>query len=213
MKSWIFSDVSSLSVKWNVAYFISQQFRGVKKNAHNGFQVRHATRYDVNHSNFHWKTLSKRAVLTWCILTIKVVVSNFDTQSLSVWCNKYGSQKSRLGRANYSTYLVGVSILELCLIIAMKHLTEIYEGEPFNFEMVYSGKSYLSLLNKNNFARMYYVNFYNRMLVVILISFQILEYSKFAQRKSSMQVFEKAVVLKVNALVVIIFEILRKKIV
>jgi hypothetical protein len=37
-------------------------------------------------------------------------------------------------------YLVGVSILELCLIIAMKHLTEIYEGEPFNFEMVYSGK-------------------------------------------------------------------------
>ncbi|XP_062612689.1 origin recognition complex subunit 4-like [Saccostrea cucullata] len=59
-----------------------------------------------------------------------------------------------------SAMLHGVSILELCLIIAMKHLTEIYEGEPFNFEMVYS------------------------------------EYSKFAQRKSSMQVFEKAVVLK-----------------
>ena len=35
----------------------------------------------------------------------------------------------------------GVSILELCLIIAMKHLTDVYEGEPFNFEMVYSGKS------------------------------------------------------------------------
>lgn len=51
------------------------------------------------------------------------------------------------------------------------------------------------------------------MLVVILISFQILEYSKFAQRKSSMQVFEKAVVLKVNALVIIIFEILRQTIV
>lgn len=59
-----------------------------------------------------------------------------------------------------SAMLHGVSILELCLIIAMKHLTEIYEGEPFNFEMVYS------------------------------------EYSKFAHRKSSMQVFEKAVVLK-----------------
>ncbi|XP_048727169.1 origin recognition complex subunit 4-like isoform X2 [Ostrea edulis] len=59
-----------------------------------------------------------------------------------------------------SAMLHGVSILELCLIIAMKHMTEIYEGEPFNFEMVYS------------------------------------EYSKFAQRKSSMQVFEKAVVLK-----------------
>ncbi|KAJ8317772.1 hypothetical protein KUTeg_004677 [Tegillarca granosa] len=59
-----------------------------------------------------------------------------------------------------SSMLHGISILELCLIIAMKHLTDIYEGEPFNFEMIYS------------------------------------EYSKFAQKRSSMQVFEKAVVLK-----------------
>ncbi|KAJ8311936.1 hypothetical protein KUTeg_010512 [Tegillarca granosa] len=58
------------------------------------------------------------------------------------------------------TAITGISILELCLIIAMKHLTDIYEGEPFNFEMIYS------------------------------------EYSKFAQKRSSMQVFEKAVVLK-----------------
>ncbi|XP_063615546.1 origin recognition complex subunit 4-like [Penaeus indicus] len=33
--------------------------------------------------------------------------------------------------------LQGLSILQLCLIIAMKHLTVIYEGEPFNFEMVF----------------------------------------------------------------------------
>ena len=30
-------------------------------------------------------------------------------------------------------------MLELCLIIAMKHLLTIYDGEPFNFEMVYKG--------------------------------------------------------------------------
>ena len=30
-------------------------------------------------------------------------------------------------------------MLELCLIIAMKHLITIYDGEPFNFEMVYKG--------------------------------------------------------------------------
>ncbi|KAK7092846.1 origin recognition complex subunit 4-like [Littorina saxatilis] len=59
-----------------------------------------------------------------------------------------------------SSMMHGVSILELCLIIAMKHLTEIYDGEPFNFEMVYS------------------------------------EYLKFAQRRASVQVFDKAVVLK-----------------
>ncbi|XP_048090230.1 origin recognition complex subunit 4 [Alosa alosa] len=34
--------------------------------------------------------------------------------------------------------LHGVSILELCLIIAMKHLNDIYEGEPFNFQMVHN---------------------------------------------------------------------------
>ncbi|XP_020367435.1 origin recognition complex subunit 4 isoform X1 [Rhincodon typus] len=34
--------------------------------------------------------------------------------------------------------LHGLSVLELCLIIAMKHLNSIYEGEPFNFEMVYN---------------------------------------------------------------------------
>ncbi|XP_072021075.1 origin recognition complex subunit 4-like [Amphiura filiformis] len=34
--------------------------------------------------------------------------------------------------------LHGVSILQLCLIIAMKHLTDLYEGDPFNFEMVFN---------------------------------------------------------------------------
>ncbi|XP_012684742.2 origin recognition complex subunit 4 [Clupea harengus] len=34
--------------------------------------------------------------------------------------------------------LHGVSVLELCLIIAMKHLNDIYEGEPFNFQMVHN---------------------------------------------------------------------------
>ena len=33
----------------------------------------------------------------------------------------------------------GISVLELCLIIAMKHLITIYDGEAFNFEMVYKG--------------------------------------------------------------------------
>ncbi|XP_039100499.1 origin recognition complex subunit 4 isoform X5 [Hyaena hyaena] len=32
----------------------------------------------------------------------------------------------------------GLSVLEICLIIAMKHLNDIYEEEPFNFQMVYN---------------------------------------------------------------------------
>ncbi|XP_064419900.1 origin recognition complex subunit 4 isoform X2 [Latimeria chalumnae] len=35
--------------------------------------------------------------------------------------------------------LHGLSVSELCLIIAMKHLNDIYDGEPFNFQMVYNG--------------------------------------------------------------------------
>ncbi|KAL7287898.1 hypothetical protein TKK_0017961 [Trichogramma kaykai] len=34
--------------------------------------------------------------------------------------------------------LEGLSVLEMCLIIAMKHETEIYDGEPLNFEKVLS---------------------------------------------------------------------------
>ncbi|KAL3836425.1 hypothetical protein ACJMK2_021858 [Sinanodonta woodiana] len=56
--------------------------------------------------------------------------------------------------------LCGISFLELCLIIAMKHCQDTSEGFPFTFEMI------------------------------------LYKYRKFAQRHSSMQVFDKAVVLK-----------------
>lgn len=46
--------------------------------------------------------------------------------------------------------LCGVSVLELCLIIAMKHLTTLHEGEPFNFEMVY--KEYQKFSQKKGHA-------------------------------------------------------------
>lgn len=35
--------------------------------------------------------------------------------------------------------LSGLSVLELCLVIAMKHLNDVYEGEPFNLQMVHNG--------------------------------------------------------------------------
>ncbi|KAJ9598651.1 hypothetical protein L9F63_010666 [Diploptera punctata] len=42
----------------------------------------------------------------------------------------------------------GLSVLELCLVIAMKHQTEIYDGEPLNFEMVY--RRYLKFASQNH---------------------------------------------------------------
>jgi len=41
----------------------------------------------------------------------------------------------------YTCWLSGLSILELCLIIAMKHLVEIHGDEQFNFQMVYNGEN------------------------------------------------------------------------
>uniref|UniRef100_A0A8C4ZB91 Origin recognition complex subunit 4 n=1 Tax=Gadus morhua TaxID=8049 RepID=A0A8C4ZB91_GADMO len=47
---------------------------------------------------------------------------------------------SRLLSADAMTNVLhGLSILELCLVIAMKHLNDIYDGEPFNLQMVYNG--------------------------------------------------------------------------
>ncbi|XP_067022286.1 origin recognition complex subunit 4-like [Acropora muricata] len=45
--------------------------------------------------------------------------------------------QAKLGVDCKAALLCGVSVLEFCLIIAMKHLTTTFEGEPFNFEMVY----------------------------------------------------------------------------
>ena len=36
-------------------------------------------------------------------------------------------------------FISGLSILELSLVIAAKHLLDRRDGQPFNFEMVYNG--------------------------------------------------------------------------
>ncbi|XP_043361040.1 origin recognition complex subunit 4 isoform X3 [Dermochelys coriacea] len=48
-------------------------------------------------------------------------------------------EASKLYRMDSKANIVhGLSVLEICLIIAMKHLNDVYEGEPFNFQMVYN---------------------------------------------------------------------------
>uniref|UniRef100_A0A8C2XRH5 Origin recognition complex subunit 4 n=1 Tax=Cyclopterus lumpus TaxID=8103 RepID=A0A8C2XRH5_CYCLU len=48
-------------------------------------------------------------------------------------------EASRMSFADAKANMLhGLSILELCLIIAMKHLNDVYEGEPFNLQMVHN---------------------------------------------------------------------------
>lgn len=52
----------------------------------------------------------------------------------------YFNQYIKLYLIVCSPFTIGLSVLEICLIIAMKHLNDIYEEEPFNFQMVYNGE-------------------------------------------------------------------------
>ena len=89
----------------------------------------------------------------------------------------------------YFASFSGLSILELCLIIAMKHLNDIYDGEPFNFQMVHNG-------NQSSSSN-YSLKFLRPTLILSTIPF-LLEFKKFLQRKShSIHNFDKPVVLKV----------------
>lgn len=45
--------------------------------------------------------------------------------------------------------LKGVSVLEVCLLLAMRRLTEVYDGQPFNFEMIY--KEYVKFATNRAF--------------------------------------------------------------
>lgn len=44
--------------------------------------------------------------------------------------------------------VLGLSILEICLVIAMKHHEDIYDNKPMNFEMIYS--RYVKFSNSNS---------------------------------------------------------------
>ncbi|NXP86133.1 ORC4 protein, partial [Passerina amoena] len=82
----------------------------------------------------------------------------------------------------------GLSVLEICLIIAMKHLNEVYDGEPFNFQMVYNGES--SALASQTLP-------HSLPSDCPFSSPAAAEFQKFIQRKAhSMYNFEKPVVMK-----------------
>lgn len=44
-------------------------------------------------------------------------------------------------------FFTGLSVLELCLMISISHHSEIYEKEPFNFEMIYARYCKFALRN------------------------------------------------------------------
>lgn len=88
-----------------------------------------------------------------------------------------------------SRFSLGLSILELCLVIAIKHLNDVYEGEPFNLQMVHNG----------TIARLNYTNRRSCPVCFFTQTWLFPEFKKFLHRKSnSMYNFEQPVVMKVG---------------
>lgn len=88
---------------------------------------------DVLQKHFNSSTdfRSMQALLMLCLSRVSVskpTIRAADVLEASRMC--FADAKANM--------LHGLTILELCLVIAMKHLNDVYEGEPFNLQMVHN---------------------------------------------------------------------------
>lgn len=70
--------------------------------------------------------------------------------------------------------ILDLSILELCLVIAMKHHVEIYDNQAMNFEMIFT--RYLKFVNANS-------NIQTVQRPVVMKAFEHLKVSKYINYK------------------------------
>ncbi|KAJ1527289.1 hypothetical protein ONE63_008809 [Megalurothrips usitatus] len=80
--------------------------------------------------------------LTICERTLRnyllLVVSRLDEDHLELTQSDFIEVSRQFSRNLRVAMIEGLSILELCLLIAMMHQNEIFEYAPFNFEMVFA---------------------------------------------------------------------------
>ncbi|XP_011312186.1 origin recognition complex subunit 4 [Fopius arisanus] len=67
-----------------------------------------------------------------------VAVGTLDEKHQRLEVNDFVEASKMFTRDDKVAMLEGLSVLEMSLIIAMKHETEIYDGEPLNFETVFN---------------------------------------------------------------------------
>ncbi|XP_043643467.1 origin recognition complex subunit 4 [Drosophila teissieri] len=66
------------------------------------------------------------------------LVAHLRPQSPHITAEKMAAVGSQFESDDKIELLCGLSVLELCLIIAIKHHSEIYDRDPFNFEIIYA---------------------------------------------------------------------------
>ncbi|KAM6078907.1 origin recognition complex subunit 4 isoform 3-T3 [Theristicus caerulescens] len=71
-------------------------------------------------------------------LLLMLAVSNVTVHHPLITASDLHEASKQYRMDSKANIVHGLSVLEICLIIAMKHLNDVYEGEPFNFQMVYN---------------------------------------------------------------------------
>ncbi|XP_018350470.1 PREDICTED: origin recognition complex subunit 4 [Trachymyrmex septentrionalis] len=79
---------------------------------------------------------------------LAVAVSTLSEKHQKLEVNDFVEASKIFSQDDKLLILEGLSILEMCLIIAMKQETEIYDGEPLNFEAIYN--RYMKFANQNS---------------------------------------------------------------
>lgn len=79
---------------------------------------------------------------------LAVAVSTLSENHQRLEVNDFVEASKIFAQDDKVLMLEGLSVLEMCLIIAMKHETEIYDGEPFNYETVYN--RYIKFATQNS---------------------------------------------------------------
>lgn len=93
------------------------------------------------------------------------LVNGLDSSMLSA--NQIKKICSDYGDDGYVKRITDLSVLEICLLIAIKHHSEIYDHDPFNFEIIFT--------RLNKFVKASHMNPYDRS--VVLASFEKLQVS------------------------------------
>lgn len=81
---------------------------------------------------FNFDTLDS----TWKLIILELV-SKLNENNPSIQVNDVLNVFKKFETDDKISLLCDLSVIEFCLIIAMKHHCEIYDRDPFNFEMIY----------------------------------------------------------------------------
>lgn len=77
-----------------------------------------------------------------------MVVSELDNENNQLTFEAFQKQIQHYEKDDIISVLQDLNILELALVITMKHHYDIYDNQPMNFEMVYN--RYLKFANANS---------------------------------------------------------------